>query len=328
VAAGPLIVPTLDLSVEVVALFAAMTLAFVLAAGWLGELQGDQRFVRLAAGMAILALGRYAGVIGGLVFGAGLTGSLLAGVVTSYAALPILLWIARAGADPERRPHVPREAELGLRSVLTAGVATLAMLVVSYADLILARLLLSAEDSGAYSVGTVLTKGAIWAPQIVTVLALPRMARRDRNTLTVTLAVVGACGLVLFAASAVAGELAFRLAGGPAYAPLGGYAPFFAATGALYAVLFVLVNAQIATGARWPSAPLWAAMVGLVVVAVFLAPRTVPGIMWTALATAMAATLTMGARSLIRPGARSDRGSRRSVDGPSDEHRRAREIAA
>ena len=108
------------------------------------------------------------------------------------------------------------------------------MLVLSYADLILARQLLPADAAGAYAVGAVLTKGALWAPQVVTVLAVPRLAagtgaaagrgprggrlrrrprRRDR----------------------VAGELAVRLAGGERYAGLAAIAPYFALTGALYA---------------------------------------------------------------------------------------------
>ena len=62
--------------------------------------------------------------------------------------------------------------------------------------------------------------------------------------------------------SALAGGLAFGIAGGPDYTGFGGYAPIFAATGALYALVFVLINAQVAAGARWPSAPLWVGTAG------------------------------------------------------------------
>ncbi|RKN54595.1 polysaccharide biosynthesis protein [Micromonospora costi] len=310
IAATPLTVTALHLPVTVVALSAATTLAVVLAAGPLGELQGDQRFLRLAAGMGVLALGRYAGVVVGLVLGGGLVGSLTASVATAWLAVPILHLLARsrpatsASAVPRPATAGPVSGDvsaslsadgpvLGVRKVVTASGATLAMLVASYADLILARQLLPPAESGAYSVGTVLTKGALWAPQVVTVLALPRMARRDSNSRARALAVVAACGAALVAASTLAGGLAFRLAGGPDYAALGRYAPFFAATGALYAVAFVLINAQLATGARWPSAPLWAGAGALVVVAVFLAPHTFVGVMGSALAAAVATTLAL-----------------------------------
>ncbi|MET8465774.1 lipopolysaccharide biosynthesis protein [Micromonospora zamorensis] len=296
IAAIPLIVTSLHLPVEVVALLVGMTLPVVLAARWLGELQGDQRFLRLALGMGVLAIGRYGGVIGGLALGAGLVGSLLTGLVCCYVALPIVRLVAGPAPMTDTPPAEGRAAggsTLGLRQVVTASSATLAMLVASYADLILARQLLTPEESGAYSVGTVLTKGALWAPQVVTVLALPRMARQDGRTRRAAWAVVGACGAALVIGSALAGGLAFRLAGGQDYAALGRYAPFFAATGAFYALAFVLINAQIASGARWPSVPLWVAAGGLVFVAVFVAPHTFAGIMWTATATAAAAALAL-----------------------------------
>ncbi|MEU4641064.1 polysaccharide biosynthesis protein [Micromonospora sp. NPDC023814] len=312
VAAAPLLMIALRLSAQVVALAAAMTFAVVLAGGWLGELQGDQRFHRLAAGMGVLAVGRYAGMVVALVLGADVIATLLAGMVTGYAALPILAWIARPDRQRTAADSAVETANtLRIRQVLSAGTAALAMLVVSYADLIFARQLLPASESGAYAVGAVLTKGALWAPQVITVLALPRLAVGDSRARTVALAVVGACGVVLVGASALAGGLAFRLAGGANYAQLDGHAPYFAATGALYALVFVLVNAKIAAGTRWPSAPLWAATAGLAVMAVLVAPRTFEGIMWSAVATAAFAFLvTLLSSSTASRGAGGGRSSR------------------
>jgi hypothetical protein len=53
--------------------------------------------------------------------------------------------------------------------------------------------------------------------------------------------------------------------------------------------VFVLVNANMAAGARWPSAPLWAATATLVVVAGWLVPQTFPAILWCAAGTAAVA---------------------------------------
>ncbi|MGW1447754.1 lipopolysaccharide biosynthesis protein [Micromonospora sp. NPDC002411] len=292
VVATPLMVTALRLSVTVVALVAATTFAVVLAGRWLGELQGEQRFLRLAWAMVAFAVGRYAGMIVTLALGAGVVDTLLAGLVTAYLVLPVLAWIARP-ASAASGDAVSVGTALRVRQVLSAGTAALAMLVVSYADLIFARQLLSPADSGAYSVGTVLTKGALWAPQVITVLALPRLAVGDRRLRTTMLAIIGACGAVLVVASALAGGFAFRLAGGEDYAQLGKYAPFFAATGALYALVFAVVNAKIAAGARWPSAPLWVAAGVLAVLTMLVAPRTFQGIMWCALAVAAVTALVM-----------------------------------
>lgn len=302
VAATPLLATVLRIPAEVPAMLAVTTVAVVLSSRRLGELQGSQRFLRLALGMALLAAGRYGGVILGLLLGAGVTGSLLAGAL--LAALTPLALARLAAAPASHAPAVTDPAApvpaLTAAQVVTGCGATLAMLVVSYADLLLARQLLPPAESGAYAVGTVLAKGALWAPQVVTVLALPRLARGDRRSRTVALALTGACGLVLVLASALGGGLAFRLAGGEDYVRLGAHAPVFAAIGALYAVVFVLLNAQVAAGARWPAAPLWTAAVGLVVVAGAIAPHTFTGLLWSALGTAVAALAAMALTSRRR----------------------------
>ncbi|RIV32593.1 lipopolysaccharide biosynthesis protein [Micromonospora radicis] len=304
VVAAPLMVLGLHLPVGVVALLVVMTVPVVLAGRWLGELQGGQRFVRLAWAMGLLALGRYAGMVVALVLGVGLVDTLLVGTVTGYATLPLLAWLARRQPPSAATQPTTTGDDLRVRQVMSAGTAALAMLVVSYADLIFARQLLSPADSGAYAVGTVLTKGALWAPQVVTVLALPRLAVGDQQIRRAALIVVTACGAVLVAVSALAGGLAFRLAGGEDYAHLGEYAPYFAATGGLYALVFVIVNAKVATAARWPSAPLWVAAGGLAVLTVLIAPGTFQGIMFSALGTATLTTLgTVVGPALVNRGA-------------------------
>ncbi len=284
----PVAVLVLRLPALATVLAGISTIGVVAAGRWLGEMQGDQRFLPLAAGLAILAGGRYGGVVAGLALGAGLTTSLLIGAATAILVLPVLHVLARQPGE------VPGGSPLTTRAVLTAGGATLAMLVVSYADLLLARRFLPLDASGGYAVGTVLTKGALWAPQVVTVLALPRLAQGNTRTLRLALALVGACGVALTAAAAVAGGLAFRLAGGPGYEDLGRYAPVFAATGALYGLVFVLVNAQVAAGARWPSGPLWAVTAIFVVVAWLVLPHTLAGIALGALGAAAAASAITG----------------------------------
>jgi O-antigen/teichoic acid export membrane protein len=290
----PVAVVVLRLPAPATSLAAVSTIGVVAAGRWLGETQGDERFLRLAAGLAVVAAGRYGGVVLGLAAGAGLTLSLLVGAATVILALPVLYLLAR-------RPGTPVRGEpVALRAVFTAGTATLATLVVSYADLLLSRRFLPPDVSGAYAVGTVLTKGALWAPQVVTVLALPRLAQGDRRTLRLGLLLVGACGAFLVTASALAGGLAFRLAGGPDYEGLGRYAPIFAATGACYGLVFMLINAQVAAGARWPSAPLWAVTVLLVAAVWLVVPHTLVGIAWSAFGAALVALFATSVLVAVR----------------------------
>ncbi|WP_432051052.1 polysaccharide biosynthesis protein [Verrucosispora sp. NA02020] len=296
-AAAPVLSVVLRLPVTLSLLLAATTFATVLSGRWLGELQGDQRFLRLAAAMTVLAAGRYGGLVVGLLAGRGPVVCLLLGTLTGLLAIPVLARLAAPslGVTPPSAPAgVTGSGRLGGRQVTTACVATLAMLTISYADLLLARQLLPAADSGAYAVGAVLTKGALWAPQVVTLLVLPRLARHDRRARVVALGLILACGAVLVAAAAIGGETAFQLAGGADYRHLAGLAPLFAATGALYAVVFMLVNDRVATVARWPALPLWVASAVLAVAATLIAPRTVTGVLSYALATAAGTALVMG----------------------------------
>ncbi|MFG3577255.1 polysaccharide biosynthesis protein [Micromonospora chersina] len=285
VVAAPVLTVLLRLPVALTLLLAATTFATVLAGRWLGELQGDQRFLRLSAAMTVLAVGRYGGLVVGLALGGNAVTALALTAVTGLLALPPLARLAAAGGRPTPATG-PGQRELRPGDVMTACTATLATLTISYADLILARQLLPAVGSGAYAVGAVLTKGALWGPQVVTLLVLPRLARGDRRARAMGLAVILACGSVLVAAATFGGELAFRLAGGADYLHLADEAPLFVATGALYAVVFMLVNDRVASGVRFPAAPLWAATVGLAGAALLVAPRTVEGVLGCALATA------------------------------------------
>ncbi|MEH1169809.1 polysaccharide biosynthesis protein [Micromonospora sp. CPCC 205539] len=311
-AAAPVLTIVLRLPIALTLLLVPITFATVLAGRWLGDLQGDQRFLRLAAAMSVLAAGRYGGPIIGLALGWGAGGALLLGALAGLLVLPLLARLAApspAGGDVTGGPVLsvadpvpaaalsPRDTGDRLltgRQVRTACAATLAMLVISYVDLLLARQLLPATGSGGYAVGSVLTKGALWAPQVVTLLVLPKLARGDRRARALALGLILASGAVLVGAAAVAGELAFRLVGGADYLHLAGEAPLFAATGALYAVVFMLVNDRVATGARWPAAPLWVATAGLVGTALLVAPRTVEGVLTCALVTAALTAAVMG----------------------------------
>ncbi|WFE45956.1 polysaccharide biosynthesis protein [Verrucosispora sp. WMMD1129] len=310
VAAAPILTIALRLPLALTLLLATTTFATVLSGRWLGELQGQQRFLRLAAAMVAVAVGRYGGLVAGLLLGRGPEMCLFLTTVTGLFALPL---VARLASSPEYPRPVdpatsgpgdveatgtspdpsPAARRLGARQVMTAGGATLAMLTISYADLILARQLLPAAASGAYAVGAVLTKGALWAPQVVTLLVLPRLAQGDRRARLVALALILTCGAVLVVSSAVAGELAFRLVGGADYLHLAGTAPMFAAVGALYAVVFMLVNDRVATAARWPAAPLWLATAGLTAAAALIAPRTVTGVLTCSLTVATLAAVVM-----------------------------------
>lgn len=290
----------LHLPAATMALAAAMTVPVIVAGGWLGAVQGDGRFGRLALGMVLLGLARCGGVITGLLLDLGVLGVLATGAVGAWLALAGVAAMS-ARPRPAARPG-SRWPERGLvRDLVTASSATLAMFAVSYADLIAARQRLPAAEAAAYAVLAVLTKGALWAPQVITVLALPYLARGVRNARLLAAGAVLGVGATLVLAATVAGPFAVRLVGGSAYAHLSEYAAAFAATGALFAVVFLLTNAAVAAGVRAPAAPLWLTF-GAFVLAVSALPHpTVGAIITCALAGALGCAVLVAALSWRRP---------------------------
>jgi len=139
----------------------------------------------------------------------------------------------------------------------------------------------------------VLTKGAIWAPQTIAIIALPYFARNVRWTRAIAAVSVLFVGGVLVLATVLFGRFAAELAGGPGYGHLAGHAPMFAMVGSLYALVYVLTNSQLATGAKTPSAPLWAGFACFVIAVLTVAPATINGIVTSAIIVAAASSLAL-----------------------------------
>lgn len=273
---SPILSSALQLPWTAVPLTALIAGLVIMGNGRLGVLQGNLEFTRLAIGLAAIGLARTAGIIIGLLLGLDITGMLLLGLAGAAISVAPLLRLSAPSA------HTP-----GLRrDIWAATSATLAFFLLSYADLIAARYLLSSDTSGEYAVLSVLTKGAIWAPQMIAIIALPYFARNVRWTRVIAAAAVLVIGGILVVASVLFGPLALRLAGGEPYVHLAGYAPVFAAVGSLYALVLVLTNSQLAAGATAPAAPLWAGFIGFVVAVLTIAPPTITGIVTCALAAA------------------------------------------
>jgi O-antigen/teichoic acid export membrane protein len=298
--ATPAIAVVLDVPAVQPALIAVLTFPVILAGRWIGELQGRQLYGRLAIGMVVAALGRYGGVLIALFEGLDVTASLAVGTVTAWACLAALAALTRrpgragvpepAGPQADTARAHPLKARVSGREVLRAGGASIAILAISSADLVLARALLSGDDAGAYAVGSVLMRGALWAPGVLTILALPMIAQARLYAVRITLALTGAAGVALVVAAAAANELAVALAGGRGYAHLSPYAGGFALLGALYALAVVIVNAEIAASMPRPALWLWAGLLALITTVLVVRPSTVGGVLTIALTTAVVTT--------------------------------------
>jgi hypothetical protein len=292
VAAVPL-THLLHLGSPTAAVLMGMTLCpLTLIGGQLGVLQGKERFHTLAALYLVAGLGK----VGGGVVGVLLTGT-VAGTMAGTAAGATLA--ASVGAVLVRRSETDRGSPAhGLpagsaRETLRATYSLGALFALSNVDVVLARHFLEPRQAGLYAVGAVFTKAAFWFPSFAPVIAMPGLAdpSRRRRTIALALAVVTAAGALITAATAALGELAVRLVGGGAYTALADRVWLFAATGAVLAVVQLLIYSRLAGEDRRVAVPVWLLVAGEVTVISLWRHDTVTAVVTTALATALAAAL-------------------------------------
>ncbi|MEV5648197.1 polysaccharide biosynthesis protein [Nocardia sp. NPDC052254] len=288
------------------ALLAAPVL--VLISGEQGILQGGHQFRRLAVVLGGVAIFRVVPAVVVLAVGGNAAAALWAAALGLLVAAVVADRITRSigtasGApDSEHRPS----HTAGVTAVLRAAQVQAALMALSSADLIIARIVLDEADASRYALGAIATKIAFWLPQAVGVVLYPRMAQPQHSVkaLRSALAVLAVIGLVAVAGAAVLAPLAPAFAGSD-YAPIEGWLWLFALDGALLAVLQGALLSAIAADRTAPAAIIW---VGLAIELAVTLPlvRSLPVLI--AIATGTAAAATISVVVIVVRGVRRDRG--------------------
>ncbi|WP_342213592.1 hypothetical protein [Nocardia wallacei] len=174
--------------------------------------------------------------------------------------------------------------------VLRAAQVQAALMALSSADLIVARIVLDDADAGRYAFGAIATKIAFWLPQAVGVVLYPRMAQPQHSARAVrdALGVLSAIGVVAVIGAAVCAPLA-PLFAGQDYAPIENWLWLFALDGALLALLQGALLSAIAADRTAPAALTWAGLAVEITIMLTLA-RSLPALIGTATAVAAATT--------------------------------------
>ncbi|WP_245717433.1 polysaccharide biosynthesis protein [Nocardia jejuensis] len=266
------------LKVSITASIAALVAApiLVLLSGEQGILQGRIHFRELALVLGGAGIARVTPALIVLGLGGGTTaalGAAAAGIAIAALAARRAVDLqesSRTGSDHEA--SAPAELSSGsgwerVRSridgagvlpVFRAAQVQAALMALSSADLIVARIVLDENDAGRYSLGAIAAKIAFWLPQAVGVVLYPRMAQPQHSARAVrsALAVLMAVGAVAVAGAAVAAPLA-PLFAGQDYAPVQGVLWVFALDGALLAILQAALLSAIAADRTAPAAITW-----------------------------------------------------------------------
>ena len=234
--------------------------------GQAGVLQGERRWNALGAVYVAAGLPRL--VLGAALLLASPTELMAVAAVAAGSLAPVLVgwWalrgdrIAGAEADHHRGRAIMAEALLGSQALL-------AFFALANLDLVVARHVLPAQESGLYAAGLILTKGLLFLPQFVVVVAFPSLATADQRmrALVGSLAATVAIGTIGTLACWWVPELALAFVGGQAYAELTGRLWLFALLGTVLAALQLLVFAVLARRGRRTGLLVWAGLVAMLV---------------------------------------------------------------
>ena len=254
-------------SLATASLVALVALPMTVMGGQAGILQGERRWtalalVYLAAGVPRLVIGTAFLLWRPTEFWA------VMGVAIGFVAPTVVGWLALR--DP-RSGHVPdtyggHGGWSVLRETARNSHALFAFFALSNADVIVARSVLDAHESGLYAGGLILVKAVLFLPQFVVVVAFPSMSTESarRSALLRSVGAVTALGVVGTVAAWLFSGLTLTFIGGQEYAAIQDQLWRFAALGSVLSVLQLLVYGVVARQSRWSVYLIWAALVVLV----------------------------------------------------------------
>jgi O-antigen/teichoic acid export membrane protein len=266
--ATPLFMWLLHIDSLVAALLVAPTLGcLTLMGSQLGVLQGGQNWTELAAVYTSTGIGRLA--FGGiaLLIHPSLTAAMLG--LALGAVVPALLggYLLRgsSGGTPEQVKEALRETIHGTHTLL-------AFFAIANADVLLARGLLDAKQSGIYAAGVIVAKACLFLPQFVIVVVFPSLATApgDTHRLRRAIQAVAALGLCTVLGALILPDLVVTIVGGQDYAAVGPIAWLFALAGSSYAVLQLVVYAAIAQQEKRAALLIWIGLASLAIAALII----------------------------------------------------------
>ncbi len=177
-----------------------------------------------------------------------------------------------AASLPVMRSHGARPLTSSRRPFITETFhgthALLAYFVLSSLDALIARNRFDEHTSGLYAAGLILTKAALFAPQFVSVVLFPDLARATgRAARRRAVAAVMGIGTVAVLATFALQPVALIVVGGDQYGDIQGRLWLFALSGSVLAVVHLLVFDALARHSHGVTVLLWIGSVTLVAIA-------------------------------------------------------------
>lgn len=271
----------------------------VMGSAAMGIAQGREDHGRLAWSFIANGAGRAVGGVLGVVLLRSVEGVGIGILIGCAVGAAISYWITCRGA---------------WSSGLSTGVrgdfvhvfhALVVLFTLTNVDVLLARVFLTPDESGEYSVGVLLAKIAFFLPNAIVIVLFPKMtSTNSRRAVYVATGLTAIVGFVITAFSFLFGDLVIRVLGGVQYPDLGSEAWLFALEGSAFALVQVLLYARLATQDRSAVVSVWVALVVLVGVVSLWRHDSVVEIVTTVVAVSLALTavgLVMDRRKSVPP---------------------------
>ncbi|MDP1876800.1 MAG: oligosaccharide flippase family protein [Actinomycetota bacterium] len=258
----------------------------VIGSAAMGIAQGREQHARLSWAFIANGAGRaVGGVVGVLLFdsvtgvGIGILVGCAAGAVIAYQIICPRTW----------------------SSTLTSGIrgefvhvlhALFVLFTLTNVDVLLARIFLTEDESGEYSVGVLLAKIAFFLPNAIVIVLFPKMSSGDsRRAVYVATGLTAVVGLLITGFSFLFGDFVIRVLGGVQYPNLGSEAWLFALEGSAFALVQVLLYARLATQDRRAVLTVWIALGVLVTIVSLWRHDSVAQIVTTVVAVSLVLTV-------------------------------------
>jgi O-antigen/teichoic acid export membrane protein len=256
------------LDVSAVAVWAALASVCVIGPAFalLGVVQGGERHGRYGAAYAALGAARAVGAIAAAVTvptAESAAVGMLAGAVLGTVLVVVITRVPLGWG--------PRVPGLGLELARNVG-ALLGLYVLTNIDVVLARAVLPAAESGHYALGSLVAKVAFFLPAFVVYVLFPRMAGADAARVRrVSVLLTAASGLAMTAGTALVAPWFASVMGESDYGPVSPVLWVFALQGGVFAVLQSLLYARMAGAGSRGGPVVWGGLVVFVLLVVLVA---------------------------------------------------------
>jgi len=264
-ALSPALAHLLDVPIAAVVVLGLVMVPIALLLTAQGLLQGRERFAALALILALVGIGKFMAALLADRVGTGVTAVVGLYGLAIVAVSVVGTWVALAntGANTSteviHRTRQPGGSARLVRLVTAAVVPTSGLLFLASVDVLLARHVLTADDSGQYTIGALFEKAAFWGTSFLATLFYPAMTDpwRRRGALLRALAVTSVVGVAGVLVAAPLGHPLARLVGGPSFEALGPDVWRFTALGVALSLVQVLAYAGVAAATVRMGVAMW-----------------------------------------------------------------------